>query len=593
MRQVNKINQAGSMNQETHAGTLMSQLKNHYQLVEEPFSERAAFFFEDAQRRHNLETIKHLAAFGDLVLFLTGEKGAGKSFLLKSLQAESNDILRTCYIDCDHVLQGSHGRQIQIIQHCLAFVGLPLQEEAFEDACRRLLVECTQYQQSDSRRTLFIFDCADKLPRQQLQALCGFCRQLPDESSLVMLFSGSGAVMQNSRLGANLDQDAWWHQIQLKPLMGAEVQNYLAQAMEAAGYQGLFELSEQQLEQLVQIGKGLPGRINKIFASIILEPGQLKLPSLKSNRTVSIRVMSVLVVLLVCSFLFVAFQHGLFERFKPVFTLELSDSVGEKEVVKQSAVKDPSNTALERTERLARLDAEIERQGLSLSEQVSLKEGSGQNEKQGNLPVPSESSLIDRKSNQPIEPVAEITQEDLKGAVDQANDIMQEVAPEKASTTGHAPTPKSPLPESEKDSPEKTENRLVVAKVEQDAGKSAIVYEKSVVKPENPVIESTRHGAFRSRNWLETQPATAYLPQILGSFEEQTALIFIEELGKQKYDIYYLETEHKGRPWFVVFYGVFPDKKLAQGAIRSAPERIQRQQPWLRRADSVLNSYPD
>lgn len=547
------------MSQEQHANTLMHQLKKHFELVAEPFSAQAAFFFEGAQRIHNLETLKHLATFGDLVLFLTGEKGAGKTHLLRQFEVDAVNELRTVFIDCNLALQSGNGRQVMIVQSCLEAMQLPLKDEGIEESCLRLLKACESQLALDGRRTLFIFDCADKLPRQQVLALCGFCRNLPDESPLVMLFSGSHALLQNSKLGTNLEQNAWWHQIQLKPLSSNEILAYLNQALAAAGYTGELELNEQQLAQLVQVGKGLPGRINKIFPSVLLEPGLLKLPSLRTKRTISLGVMAGLVGLLVLSFLIVAFQHGVFERLMPVFSLESSEE-SIPEAIPQKVVSD-TESENQQAARLAMLNAELEKQALTLQEK---QEDS----------VSVDASLQQTQAMDSAERSASDEATDLSKVIDvePSEGVVQPVVEVEQAVSKHS----------------------ALEQPREEESKSAdVVVELSKPKQQPVMAESSkRNAAFRDKSWLQTQPKNAYIPQILGSFEEQTAIKFIRQLGDQKYDIYYLETEHKARPWFVVFYGVFATKTEAQAAIKSAPERIKRQNPWLRSVDSVLGSYP-
>lgn len=544
------------MSQEQHNNALMLQLKKHFKLTAEPFSSELAFFFEGAQRKHNLETLRHLATFGDLVLFVTGEKGSGKTCLLKQLEVESSDIVRVVYLECDRALLDSQGQQAVLIQHCLRVLALPNKDEPFDESCLRLLRTCDDYFELHGQRTLFVFDNADKLPKQQLLALCGFCRRLPEDSSLVMLFAGSSALLQSSKLGANLEQDAWWHQIQMKPFSRDEIQGYLQQALNAAGYQGTLELNDQQLNQLAQIGKGLPGRINKIFPSVILEPGLLKIPILKKTRNTTFRVMFGLAALLVLSFLFVSFQHGVFDRLIPVFSLTPIDKPGEPAMPEKIETAEPAEN-VRQLARLALLDAELKKQGLALPHEdaepaMAEQQNTAMNEENG-LPEKSK---------------GELSENALTGSVEQpAPDTGAEQEKEKAAGVGQQDTvnPEEAVSDVAKSSDAATP--LVEGKVE-------------------------RHKAFRSKQWLEKQPKKAYIPQILGSYEEQTAQKFIQELGVQKFEIFYLETEHKGRPWFVVFYGVFPSKAHAQDAIKNAPKRIKSQNPWLRSVDGVLGSYP-
>ena len=51
---------------------LTEQLKQHFDLHIDPFSPLNKVFYEGGQRHHNLETLRHMSIFGDMVLLLTG-----------------------------------------------------------------------------------------------------------------------------------------------------------------------------------------------------------------------------------------------------------------------------------------------------------------------------------------------------------------------------------------------------------------------------------------------------------------------------------------------------------------------------------------
>ena len=78
---------------------LIEQLKEHFDLQADPFSSLPAVFYGGAQRKHNLETLRHLVTFGDMVLLLTGEKGAGKTVLLRQFENEHGSEFNSCIID--------------------------------------------------------------------------------------------------------------------------------------------------------------------------------------------------------------------------------------------------------------------------------------------------------------------------------------------------------------------------------------------------------------------------------------------------------------------------------------------------------------
>lgn len=561
------------MSHQQNTNALMQQLKKHFNLAVDLFSEESGFFFEGAQRQHNLETLRHMASFSDMVLFLTGDKGSGKTHLLKKILSSSFEGLNVIYLDCERLVHEGQGRSTFVLEACLSALGKSEKGGSSQALFSCLLRECHRLVATDGVRTLFAFDNADKLPRKELQEYCGFCKEMPAESALVMLFSGPSSLIQTSKLGSNLEKDIWFHQIQLKPLSSAEVLPYLEQSLALSGYLGKFELTELQVQQLVDLGKGLPGRINKLFPSVVLEPGLLKIKKTAESRGAPLWIMFGLAGLLVVSFLFVSYQHGLFDRLVPVFSLE--DKVATESLVLNDEIN--AEKALDEFDRkqksrIAMLDKVLREKGVSLPDESKSEELSSVSE---NIEQSKFDDVQEVEINSTIEEINEekIVKLSLVGGLDSVLDKNDD----------SIQTPQ-----------QKVDERPI--KIAQDDAESKVAVNLQTVEKSKfgklVVEEESLSPFFRSKEWLQEQAEGAYLAQILGSYSEQTALKFIEKIGEQKVEVFYLKTEHKDKAWFVVFYGVFLGKSYAQDAVRSSPKLIKDQNPWIRRSAEVLASYP-
>lgn len=566
------------MAQDKSNNALIQQLKKHFNLKVDPFSEASAFFFEGAQRQHNLETIRHLSSFGDMVLLLVGEKGSGKTFLLKRILNSNFEGLNVVYLDCEKLLHERHGLGNVSLQSCLDALGVNKDVNELAEGMDMLLKESHRLVAADGVRTLFMFDNAEKLPKKELQAYYNFCRTLPDESSLVMLFSGQASLIQTTKTGSNLEQDSWFHQIQLKPFSKSDVVSYLEQAMVASGGDNALELSDSQKQQLLELGKGLPGRLNKLFPSVVLEPGLLKLKPKSKKLNAPASVLFALAGLLVLSFLFVSYQHGLFTKLVPVFSLNDQQEMAisppaeqNSDVAKSIELSEAKHK--EQQARLAMLDEALKNKGLS---------------------VPSDSNAT------------KLIPENHKGGLDHEPAVLNEGEGKQVSKTIEAEIDTAPA-FSQKDTEASGVNGSDESALQVDSPEAANKVEASSLEQKNVAekqAEASRKQdtkefeqprdvfGFRDRNWLQQQAESAYAAQILGSYQEETAQNFIKKIGKQKFDVYYLKTEHRGKAWYVVFYGMFPAKTHAQDAVKNAPKIIRNQSPWIRRVSEILASYP-
>jgi hypothetical protein len=91
-----------------------------------------------------------------------------------------------------------------------------------------------------------------------------------------------------------------------------------------------------------------------------------------------------------------------------------------------------------------------------------------------------------------------------------------------------------------------------------------------------PVIDP-----LNKADWIRTRPANHYTLQLLGVEQLQSLKDFVARHGLEE-KAYYYETRRKGKPWYPLLWGDYPDKKSALEAIENLPPEIQRQGYWIR-----------
>ena len=52
----------------------------------------------------------------------------------------------------------------------------------------------------------------------------------------------------------------------------------------------------------------------------------------------------------------------------------------------------------------------------------------------------------------------------------------------------------------------------------------------------------------------------------------------------------YFETQHEGRPWFVVTQGLYGTRQQAQQGVSKLPEALRKQNPWPRGMSAIQQS---
>ena len=553
----NKYNNADSLvsNASANKRTLTEQLKSHFNLRGNPFSSKNACFFDGAQRKHNLETIRHMAIFGDMVLLLTGELGSGKTSLIECFVQSQDDELNILIqskvaLNSGKKIAAENVQAKKSVDYFASLANLQVVDgEPVQLTLSRLVQKFEQAFKETGKRTLMIVDDADLLSKDELSLYFSVFRDLPVESGLVLLLSGAPKLLDIARTGSNLGAEDWLHQIQLKPFSPTETVEYLQCCLASVGYQERLSLSETQLENLAKIGKGLPGRINRFFAYVVFELGLPEIDKPNVNNAAR-KVLFSITALLLLSFLFVSYQHGLLD-----FSA-LNASSYEENPVEEVAEELDIERLIEkqRAARLKVLERAIEVSGS--------KTGEGDDV----------SKITVAEINEQPKKVKQ-TPEAVLQSINNSTALTKKIAI--VEVVKKEPAVKQ-VPVIKKELPVKKAQKNLLAKKE-------LLEEKSNKKPT----------MFRTREWVVAIASSHYSAQLLGSYNESTAIEFIEKAGLVDTPLYYLKTLYKGRDWYVVFYGDFASKKIAQAAILAAPKVVRKQGPWLRSFSGILSSYPE
>jgi len=111
----------------------------------------------------------------------------------------------------------------------------------------------------------------------------------------------------------------------------------------------------------------------------------------------------------------------------------------------------------------------------------------------------------------------------------------------------------------------------------------------SVPKPEfaaKPVLKTELSPSIHQKKWILQQSTTDYTFQLMGSWDKQEVVAFIEKYALVG-DVAEFESMRNGRVWYALIYGVYDNKQAALDASSKWPAPINTLPSWLRRFDSV------
>ena len=106
-----------------------------------------------------------------------------------------------------------------------------------------------------------------------------------------------------------------------------------------------------------------------------------------------------------------------------------------------------------------------------------------------------------------------------------------------------------------------------------------------VVEPK-PAAVVSRPAAVSGSNWLKTRPPMRYTLQLVGARDRAAVQKFVRDFGiSEPYAIF--ERDLKGKPWYSLVAGDYPNRDAAIAARARLPKRLERSGVWPRTFESI------
>lgn len=545
--------------------SLNDQLRDKYQLKTEPFSEATHLFFQGAQRQHNLETLRHLVSYGDMVLLLTGEAGSGKSTLLAELGRHLADGVRMIGLK-PSLIASPKKLAAELCKR------LDMQQVEGEPVSRTMdrVLEVCAHNAASGDRLLLVLDDAHKTNGDSFKVLLSAFKGLGGDSGICLLVAGRPEILQSvTSEGVDPATCSWIHQIHLKPFSQEDAETYVSLRLIRAGSKVEPVFSDAQKKALYELGKGCPGRINRIAPGVLLDSFEIDPPRAPKQKGLSGLLVGIVVSLLV-SFVVIGYQYDLFitssdtdvaatgEGEQNSGSLPLS---AETKKALQADVVSPEDGGLSqsRSEMLDKIEQAEMKMGVQPVVDASIAES--ENEELKEIAV-----------NNPVIHVAGEAVYSSEGVIQSSvatmgdtNDTAEDSAAEKVEAPSDGDQSNSEVGDNEP---------VIVQKVGGEIAEKA-------KKQEGEAVSSKRHARFRDKQWVSSQQKGAYTIQVLGSRNEQTAIKYIDSQLSSS-ELVYIESVYKEKPWFVAIFGVYPSKAVARAKMDELPPSVKKQKPWIR-----------
>lgn len=518
----------------------------YYQFEHDPFLGRGSSFkFFAAKRRPVLVELHHLARYSKLILVVTGPQGSGKTVLRQALVASSKETVKSIVIAPSTTADAA-----AMLQHMCVALGL-------HNADIATVLGHIEHMQLTGQSVHVIVDNAECLDESALLFLQRIAQGVNDACARVFVFSDSEIRLLLKKVADNADLH---HVIALEPWSEQEVNEYLEQRLIAAG-QTLDVFTDQQLALIYTESQGWPGQINSVAKDILLEQVHAEIKQQKSAFAIPVKHLGILAVVGVALAFLWFMQTPESDQSASIVgvdssALEAGDTAGPAKTLTRAL---PLGEPVIR-EPLAQALTEDDEESMSLEQEQSLALQSIDTPAPViRAPVPI--SVPKPISVAPIQPKPVMTASKVE-PVRPVQAVVQKPQP-------IAPAPAKPVAP------------VVIAPKVNPA--PAPVKPVAIAPKVNPAPVAAAPIAAVSTaadtQWYRQQTKTHYTLQMLGTRSEAAALAFVNQ-NKGQYR--YFKKIHQGKAMFVVTFGSFADRAAAQVALKSLPEKLQKDKPWPR-----------
>ncbi len=538
------------------------QLRALFNLNDDPFRAQGAFF-PGGGRQALLDDLRHQVHFSERLLVLTGERGTGKTRLVRELIRLEKDALHVLTVDGARTNQREAlARQLvnELEQRQLGDVDNEAPSEALCTMARRLY--------ELGRRTLIVVDNAQQLSDEalgwMLKSLAIPCREY-----LTVLWVGSPELVAALQ---RLPEEAvreHVRQMLMRPFSREESDAYVRFRLEQAGWNGKPVVDDELLERLYGISRGLPGRLAKMAPTVMAGAGQ---GFLKSGLPAYRWLGGLAVGILIGSVMYVVWRYqqeasgGLSLPGEPAESVQQVGTVSQNSGLQLQptpmAVKEEPLTPLAEDTVTTETNAE------KGEDEATDPESHEKRQKVEQLSHAVEMPL--RSADVSASPSEATSTASRAASVDGPSTLDAKASSVAASDMGGSKQPATGAAESG--------DKKVKAT---PAATNASVTAPKATRPQPG-----------SPEWVRSRPPEHYALQLTGSVNKASAQAFArkwEKLGL----VYVVDTRWKGKDWYVVLKGDYGSKPDARKALASLPEALRKQGAWIRTFASVQTALKE
>jgi DamX protein len=542
-----------------------------FSLKTEPFatSVDGRFFYAAAALNQRMDLLVHLTRFGDAIILVSGPPGSGKTTLLRRFIRQTSRQWRLCALDAE-----DFGQFRQRLGDALGIGDGGDEQDTLQHWASR----------SETSRLLVIaIDDAQELPTHAHERLFRLLDPPQGERVRLVLF-GTPAMQQ--AFGNSLERRQPQHNIRvldIPRLSEEETGSYLMYRLAVAGYSGENPFPATEIRAINKAADGRPAAINRLARDALEEhrirrhTRRFRPPQTARGKLGAAWGLSSALVLASAVYFFS-------DRMRPSAPVAADQGgVAQTPAAPVPPPPQPPAAAPAAGDNVVSLPVPPQRQ-------VSLPYALAS----GGTPAALETPAMNASWPEPlaaVDPAPLETPPDNGHTGTDAGETGQSGSPSEAADEITAPAVQPATQEAF--SPAVTAPAPPAA-----SGTAARPATEDAPAPpvpgsSAPAAETTSEGFPRREAWLLRQANSRYSLQLLGTRQENS---IAEYINRNRLDIEqcaYYRGSFQGGAWYVLLYGLYPNRDAAVEARAGLPERVIKGKPWPRSLASVHSAIRD
>jgi len=614
-------------------------------LSEAPFSSQHddAYLYVDAERAQRLNMLSHLTQYSNLLLIVTGERGIGKTSLMRRYINEAEDNWRICEVNAHTMMDAE-----TLLSEIAVGFGLPGMSHDVNQQ-QDIVFTHLKSLQDDDEIPILLIDDAHELPKEALETLFYFADIEAAQGHLlrIILFCEPQIEIMLEAPAIRPLRERITHTMDIPAFEEEQTAEYIKHRMAVAGFEGNSPFTPKVIKKLHRISRGIPSHINELAhlhlndssSSGLDEPVEVQQKT--NERTFSHRQIALGSIIIIIAVLALTLQDNINQLFeddkpeldvankqmnsadtsKPEMALETNTTPMSEMVLKEKPPAADSNTETKRKPKADAVAPTAEKK--SVKNQAIFADPTGETVSSDNAP---QAEMTEPVADEPelAATAKRIEITSIKPAVVKGSKQPQTLT---LTGTGFLPADgikpdvnvswtgknNQPVVRSLKSHQVKIidDNKITISVttgINPDTWSVSVKAGKQQSKPVNfsveagtqiknakdnrdknvtgqkPVVATTTYQP--AGNWIMSRDPNHFTLQLLGTQSRKSLESFMRK-HRLTGDVSIYKTLRDGKDWYALVYGAYNNKQAARQAVQQLPKSLGKVKPWIRRFDSV------